>query len=722
MSSAGTPVVDLDRLSRRLQSAQLRYASLLGQARELQTQKSRLEKSISLAKARLELAPQAAEAFTYLQEKAHKRAVSHFEDLLSAFVEDVIPDAGRIRLELGTERNAPALDILIDNGGDLETIIDGNGGGLTNVVVTGLGYSALSRTANRQLMLLDEPDCWLQAVNVPAFTKVISEVANPREEADGSVLPGCQTLMISHNDLSLMDDGAHIQALRKEYDLAAYAAREGVDVVHVGTPGPCAYVVWVDRGIGSPPVIEVRYRDDPGRDTENNALTKGFPYLASIGGARAWLDDTQQGIRWIEVMNLGHHVHTMMHLSSGLNVLTGSVNCGKSTLYYSALRAMAYGETSETMIRHGADSAIIRMGLEGGVVLEMVRQRKGSPKVLYRLYDSTRAKPIHEGRQENRGGVPTFISEALRVLRVDDLDIQLRNQKEPVFLLNESAPRRAQLLSVGRESSLLQEVIEVQRQQVRRDKETCKREEIELNSLNRTLMVMGPLAGMAALSDIMSGILEEAMSRAGAAAKIRALVTRMAPLEGKARLHLQHGETLGVSVGSIRVRETGPLASVIGRIERAQRAASLPDLADVPAARPTTDTRLLSKLVSHLHRGAGPAMLANMVPDMPVIPVLRDTDRLLTLTQRLASSQHAAMALLLLPVAPVARPLTDTRVLRECGVSLSTRAARVAVATKELLEASDAATAGEAELHDHMHELGVCPMCDNHFKVDSHAT
>ena len=78
-------MVDLERLNRRYTALQMRFAALQGRAKELQVQKTRLTTDISLAKGRIELAPQAAEVFNYLQEQAHARAVGEFEDLLSAF-------------------------------------------------------------------------------------------------------------------------------------------------------------------------------------------------------------------------------------------------------------------------------------------------------------------------------------------------------------------------------------------------------------------------------------------------------------------------------------------------------------------------------------------------------------------------------------------------------------------------------------------------------------
>ena len=741
--------VDLERVARRYSALQLRFAALQGRAKELQFQRTRLVHEISLAKARIELAPAAMEAFTYLQEQAHAEAVGDFEELLTAFAADVVPDAGKIQLELGTDRGAPSLDILVNNGGDLESVLKGNGGALTNVVVAGLGFSALARTANRQLMLLDEPDCWLKAKNVPAFTKVIAEVANPRPDAAGFLQPGCQTLMISHNDLSLMDEGAHIQDLKIERDVAAFASRWGVPVEYVGDVSPCAYVVWVPAKGAGKEHIEVRYRNDPEADEEQNALTKGFPYIQPVSGARA-LPENMPGIRWIEVENVSRHVKTRLELSAGLNVLAGDVNCGKSTLYFTALRAVAYGESDDTMIRHGADSAVVRLGLENDVVVELVRNRKGSPKAEYRMYGP--GIKTHKQVPERPGEkyVPDFVTKALRISRVDGLDIQLRSQKEPIFLLNESAPRRAQLLSVGRESGLLQEVIELHRLKNRRDKEQVKRDEVELNLVNRTLTLLGPLGSMAALGDLMDASLEEARAIGESLQATRALVARLAPLESRVKLLAAVGAQLATVPEAPVYVHTKPLTDLVSRLERTHLLAQLPDMPTAPATPVQADTHRLKGLVVSIEKGQHASALEAMMPAVPQIPVMADTDRVQTLlgtiekglqagaltrllpvvpelapmvdTGRLGllitaigQGQSAASLLMALPDAPELPQLVDTSNLRRSGMALSKQAEAISALEKdEKAAVAEAVAADEAE-HALKHELGVCPACDRAF-------
>lgn len=713
MNTSASP--SLPALGQRYSALQLRLAALRGREAELRTRQGRLTSNVALAKGRLELAPRVAATFEYLQDKAHARAVGDFEDLLSAFVEDVVPESGKIHLELGTERGAPALDIFLDNGGDLEDIYSGNGGGVTNVVVTALGFSALSRTRNRQIMLLDEPDCWLKSVNVPAFTKVIAEVSNPRMLPSGKESAGCQTLMISHNDVSLMDDGAHLQNLSLDTDVEAFAARMGTTVSYVGEPSACAYVVWAKGKGATKGHVQVRYRPEGEGDDDQNALTKGFPFSQSVSGPRHWADDATPGVRWIEVENLRHHVKTRLPLSSGLNVLTGGVNTGKSTLLFTALRALAYGESDDSMIRHGADQAVIRLGLEAGVVLEMVRNRKGSPKVLYRLYADGAFErgeaPAHEGSQEVRSKTPAFIREALRIETVDDMDIQLRHQKQPVFLLNESAARRARLLSVGKESGLLSTMITRHGRNMTKDRETVKTGEVELNEVNRSLTALTALASLSGLEAILTDILAEAQ---GAGAQVKTLAQSVAAIErqaGKAQLGALAQAILATRLTRPTLIDSAPLARCAERIERNQGKARLQNLPEVPHASSLADTARLARSVHSLAQLTGRARLAD-TPKVPVTPILRDTVLLEKSVKHLESMQCGKLSASLRK-APIAGKMIDTTLLRSTGGTLSKGASLVRELQESDAKAQAESLAAQAQLQEFKDELGVCPLCQS---------
>ncbi len=697
--------------------ARLRQAALVGQERALASEHTRLTKEIALAHAGLEIAPKVEVAFEYLQERAHRRAVGELEGLLTAFVEDVVPQAGTIRLELGSERQAPALDIFLDNGGELESILDGNGGGLTNAVVTGLAFSALAKSDNRQLMVLDEPDCWLKARYIPAFTKVIAQVANPSEEA-----PGCQTLMISHNDVGLMDEGAHLQELHMEMDLEAYAARAGLAVRYEGDIAPCAYVTWEEGG-GRNGTLLVRYRNDAAADADNNALTKGYPWVQSLSGARPWADRDAPGLRAIEVFNLRHHAYTRLELSSGLNVLAGDINAGKSTLYFASLRAVAYGETDDTMIRHGAASCRIRLELESGKVVELERRRKGSPRVIYRVYQD--GELLHEGRPETKNAVPDFVQSVLKISKIDDLDVQLRSQKEPVFLLNESPARRANILSVGREAGILQQVMELHRVKMRRTRDALRRNEPEHATLSRKLKALEPLASLQTLSDLLADTLTQLQGDEKTIQSLSGLVVELQAVDAI----LDAADLAGADLPAPSVPQLVDTQRMFSLIEDLSANAEICALAlpaaapSVPDARGYTYAQTLAVIVGELEKVeliAG-LPLPKDSPAAPDVTQFAKATGLALLVEDLAQCESVAVLGERLPSAPVAQSLYDTQAILASGLALRQADEDLAEMEKGLATGEAAFAQAREDFETVKEELGVCPACERPFDGHAHA-
>lgn len=708
-TNAFTPLV------RKHAALNLRFATLKGQAQELQRKRNTLAKEIGLLKAMEELGPEIQASFEFLLEEANQEAVGDFEDLLTTVLHDVSPSAGSVKLVLGTDRSQPALDIYLDNGGDLENILRSNGGGVTNVVVAGLSYSTLARTKNRQFMLFDEPDCWLKAWYIPNFTKVIAETANPRIEADGSRSVGCQTLMISHNDLAAMDDGAHIQELRINHDLADFAASHGLPIVEVGEKSPIAYVVHVG---GAKPHIKVSYRLAHEGSEDQNALTRGYPYVEAVSGARAWASNSEVGIRWIEAINVQAHVKTRLNLSPGLNVLGGDINAGKSTLMYIAMRSMAYGASEDTMIRHGADSMTIRLGLENDVVLELVRSRKGAPKVMFRRFEG--GKLVNEGAQGARGSVPSFIEDVLNISKVDGLDVQLRSQKEPIFLLDEPATRIAKVLSVGKEAGLLNLMLAKHLKKARKDKERRVSLEQELSVVNRTLLALSPLAHLQGVSDIVTSYLDDAQAHDASLQQLSAVVARMSHLDLRVRLQAAtEVELRNVPKPGVRFDVTA-LDSVIRRLSKAESPAKLPDIKPAPGVPALMQTQALNRVIATLARIAPIALLPD-IQQPPLVPKPAATEPLVRAINRMERTAMMSKLLPYLPTAPQIPVLMDTRGLRAAGVKVSTAQKNIEDLTRAVEAAATEVKTAESELDTYKVELGVCPLCNQGFGDHHHA-
>ena len=189
-------VVSVPVLRQRLERLRLTQSRLAGIREAAVQREAVLALKVGQAKGRLALADEAKEALEGLQHLAHERSVGVFEKLLSAILADVLPAKGAVKLLLGTERGLPALDVQIENGDAVEDALDGSGGAVTNVLVGGLRFSALTRTPNRPFMVLDEPDCWLKPDRVRAFIGVIAQVAAKAQT---------QTVLISHHEPGLFE-------------------------------------------------------------------------------------------------------------------------------------------------------------------------------------------------------------------------------------------------------------------------------------------------------------------------------------------------------------------------------------------------------------------------------------------------------------------------------------------------------------------------------------
>jgi hypothetical protein len=428
----------------------LKHARLMGLRGSLLRRKEELTTQVAQAKGRLELNEEITAVFETLQEKAHRRTIGPYEDGLSACVRDVFPEKGGedgavngiVKLQLGQHLGLPALDLYINNDGFAEDILTANGGSINNVVVAGLRVSALAQTTNRRLLVLDEPDIWIKPERVPNFVKMLSEVATKSNT---------QMLMISHHVSEYFEGHASIIKL------------------------------YADGSLTKATVLEPRMAD--------------------------WENNTVPGIRYMRLINVRAHRDTTIPFMPGLNSFIGDNDLGKSTALISGLRAVAYNDADDTLFSHdrseNKDEILelkIIIGLECDKRIEYTRYLKKSPKVMYRIFEGD--EMVFEGRPPQRGQVPDKVEALLGIKRVDGLDIQLRSQKSPIFLLDEAPSVRAKLLSVGRESGHFVAVTEGYRKLKMSDSKTVTDGEAELTRLEKHLPILERLVPMQAMLSI----------------------------------------------------------------------------------------------------------------------------------------------------------------------------------------------------------------------------
>ena len=605
----------------RFERARILHAKLTGLRESCVSRDATLRARVADSKGRLELVEQVDAALESLQNRAHRRSVGAFERLLSAIVRDVLPEKGEVRLNLYQERGAPALDVQIDNAGSIEDAFDGSGGAVTNVLSAGLRFAALARTGARRLIVLDEPDCWIKPERVAGFVRVLADVARRA---------GTQTILISHHEPELFEDLVSLVKLTR-----------------------CATGA---HGADGAAQVEVLRR------------------------AAEWPDDAAPGLRSIHLKNFRAHLDTTVPLFPGVTAVIGDNDLGKSTFAATSLRAVAYGDGDDTLIRHGAPEAHVEIEIENGRRVVWTRRAKaksGQPKVSYALYERGSDEPVREGRAATRGAVPEWVSEALGIARAGDMDIQVGSQKSPVFLLDRPASMRAQILSVGRESGRLSGLIERYGELKRTDRAQVKDGEVELVGLGRKLAASEALPEV---GEALSGLAEDLKNIEATHAQQSRLVTlmdRIEALETHSRDAWACSAALADLPAPVELKETQKLAGLVAGIERLERRVSVP----VP-------------------------------PALPELPQLHDTAAIALAGQRIARLGKQIEGRLPLPEMPEAPQLHDLSGLVRVAGTVSSRVTERERAKKALDEAAAAVKAAHASEAAIIEEIGgVCPLC-----------
>ncbi|MBM6583511.1 AAA family ATPase [Microvirga sp. BT689] len=212
----------------------------------------------------------------------------------------------------------------------------------------------------------------------------------------------------------------------------------------------------------------------------------GVEVLSSDTSAQ-W-DDAQPGLRFIRLVNVQAYKDATLPLSPGVNALIGPNNRGKST-FIRALRAVFYGEARDSLVRAGAKSALVEIGVAGRRTLRFTRQPRRSPVNIWSLHEADGSVVEEQGMRYETGGrnVPDWVADLIRIRKVEDLDVHIAHQKFPVFLLGEAASRRSAVLSIGQEAGYIRDMLVIHRERCRRDNDLARHGERELMGLSDTL-------------------------------------------------------------------------------------------------------------------------------------------------------------------------------------------------------------------------------------------
>ncbi len=618
-------------------------ANAEGQLQAETERKSRLEREVGEAKGRRERNPVYSKFLEEMQADAHSRNVGKFERLLTTLVNEIMPGQPPIGLDLAIKRGQPALDIVSRVTADLsKDIYKHKGGALTNVVVLGLRMIALVRSRKRRFLILDESDCWTQSEKIPAFYNVVR---------DAAAKLGIQCIAISHWPTDKYGEGVNVARLSGHPEAAS-----GTNI--------------------------------------NNSPRR-----------HAW-DDSDDGFRYVRLINFQGYVDETLYLTPGMTVISGDNDLGKSS-FGRAMRAICYGDIDDGLIRDGERMCAVEIGLKGGRVLRWDRQLKRNPINLWKLMepDGSVVTVTDEDGQivqqyETGGDVPAWVEKEFGVTKVQGLDVHLMLQKEPVFLLNESAQVRATVLSVGQESNYISTMIQKHKEQVALDSATIREGEKEMSRIIDRI-----------------GKLESALTHAENLREAEALHDLVVKQFG----HIEAMETkLDGIVDAI---------DVMRRLEeRLETLAYLPDTDDLRSLEQSIRQNQqhseiaasLEEAASALARGRA---LAQVLSDLPSdLPKIRTTDNLIVLGKNIATAvaEEARLRTLRDHLENLPQALPEIRSsAREQDLLDKVEASEKEHAAAEirLADAESRMKAVEIELNGIVEELGhACPVCGSHLE------
>jgi hypothetical protein len=209
--------------------------------------------------------------------------------------------------------------------------------------------------------------------------------------------------------------------------------------------------------------------------------------VQSADCSAAW-NDMKPGLRYIRLVNVQAYKDATLHLSPGVNALIGPNNRGKST-FIRALRAVFYGEARDSLVRAGAKSATVEIGVARNRSLRFLRQPRRTPVNIWSLHEADGSIVEEQGMRYETGGrtVPDWVADLFQIRKVEELDVHIAHQKFPVFLLGETASRRSAVLSIGQEASYIRDMLVIHRERCVRDNALVRNGERELIFLTETL-------------------------------------------------------------------------------------------------------------------------------------------------------------------------------------------------------------------------------------------
>lgn len=145
----------------------------------------------------LDMAPKAEALLEKLSQSLFGELLDEIEANLTQAIREILGQDRVVKSERETKAGRLQVSFHVENQGQVEDILVGQGGSVCNIISVSLRLIALSQldpARHRPFLVLDEQDCWLKPELVPRFMKLIRTIAERLN---------LQVLVISHHPLDL---------------------------------------------------------------------------------------------------------------------------------------------------------------------------------------------------------------------------------------------------------------------------------------------------------------------------------------------------------------------------------------------------------------------------------------------------------------------------------------------------------------------------------------
>ncbi len=191
----------------------------------------------------------------------------------------------------------------------------------------------------------------------------------------------------------------------------------------------------------------------------------------------------------IELTNFMSHANTVIEPASGLTVLTGPNNIGKSAIV-AALQILCRNDNSTYVMRHGERLCSVKIDTDDGHQVEWRRRNSPSYVIDGQAFDRLRGS-----------GLPDELHQALRMPTVDasgddDFDIHFGTQKTPFFLLAGSPATAARFFASSSDAYRLVMMQKRHREKFAEAQRDKVRLEAELRKVNEDVGALEPVVDL----------------------------------------------------------------------------------------------------------------------------------------------------------------------------------------------------------------------------------